>query len=61
MCFLSKTLHSPHWESKSRVILRHSFLAESEEVSGLLCVSGRSIQNYVYTFDPWVLRWRGEK
>lgn len=39
--FLSQTLHSPHGEFKARVLLRQSFLAESEEVPEL-CVSGKS-------------------
>ena len=39
--FLSQTLHSLHGEFKARVLLRQSFLAESEEVPEL-CVSGKS-------------------
>lgn len=39
--FLSQTLRSPHGEFKDRVLLRQSFLAESEEVPEL-CVCGKS-------------------
>lgn len=39
--FLSQTLHSLHGEFKARVLLRQSFLAESEEFPEL-CVSGKS-------------------
>lgn len=61
MCFLSKTFPSSHCESKARVILTHSFLAESEDTPGLLCISGKSIETSTYAFDPQVLRWIRKK